>query len=316
MGAQTVSPQAPVVVLYGALRSGSTMTRLILDAHPGINCPGERDFMLDFITSEGEGLGLDHQALEMNRIFQGSGLSVPETSDGQAAFFDLLAQEQGGRDEVLIPVMHRKLDMLLQLMPDIRLIHLLRDPRDVARSSCSLGWAGNTWYGIRHWIKTERQWDKVADRLAPEQILEVRYEDLVSDPDTWLPRLCEFVGLPYDAAMLSYPETTSYSKLDPSLCFQWKHKQTPREVALVEHLIGDLLQRRGYEPSGHPTDAPGFVERASLWARNKVSVWRAIFKRYGVIDPILVRIARKLGMPTLARGAQMRVNEKQRKTLK
>ena len=118
------------------------------------------------------------------------------------------------------------------------------------------------------------------------------------------------------AAMLSYPETTTYSALDPALCFQWKRKQSPREIALVEYQIGDLLQRRGYEPSGHPVTAPATAERLSLWLQNKIAVWKAIFARYGVVDPILVRIARKLGQPGLARGAQLRINKRQQKTLK
>ncbi|WP_425596530.1 sulfotransferase, partial [Roseobacter litoralis] len=40
------------VVLYGALRSGTTLVRLILDAHPDICCPGERDFMVDSLYDD------------------------------------------------------------------------------------------------------------------------------------------------------------------------------------------------------------------------------------------------------------------------
>ncbi len=307
---------APPVVLYGALRSGTTLLRLILDAHPAITCPGERDFMLDHLKTEGGALVLDRRALDTTRIFHASGLTLPETTDGRAGFADLLAQQDPGPDKVLVLVMHRKLDLLLDLMPDVRIVHFLRDPRDVARSSIGMGWAGNTWYGIHHWIKTEKQWDRAAGRMAPEQVFDLRYEELVQDPEASLTRLCAFMGLEYDPAMMSFPDTSTYSSIDPKLGEQWKRKQTPREVALSEIKAGDLLTRRGYTASGHPLTPPGTGERARLWVQDKVSVWRATFRRYGVIDPILVRAAVKLGQPQLARGPRLRMNDRAQKTVK
>ena len=311
----TAAPTSPIV-LYGALRSGTTLLRLILDAHPAMVCPGERDFMLDHLNTHGGALTLDAEGLAMARIFQDSGLAVPGETDGRAAFADLLAQQDPGPGKVLVLVLHRRLDLLLDLMPDVRIVHFLRDPRDVARSSIGLGWAGNTWYGVDHWIKTEAQWDRSAGSMAPEQVFDLRYEDLVSDPEANLARLCAFIGLEYDPAMLSFPDTSTYSAVDPKLGEQWKRKQSPREIALTEVKVADLLTRRGYAHSGHPVTAPGPAERAGLWVQNKTSVWGAAFRRYGVTDPILVRAAARLGQPHLARKAQLRMNERARKTLK
>lgn len=312
------SPRAadqPVYVLYGALRSGSTLTRLILDAHPAIRCPDECDFMLDHLHPVDGGVRLDREALQVDRIFRGSGLRAPAGEDGRAAFFDLLGQQQDG-ETTLVLVLHRKLELLLDLVPDVRIIHLLRDPRDVARSSVGLGWAGNTWYGVNHWIRTETQWDRAASRLAAEQVLSVRYEDLLADPEPGLARICAFLGRPYDPAMLTFHETSTYAAIDPSLCYQWKRKQSAREIALVEHKVGPLLAARGYAPSGHAPHAPSGAERLKLWGANKVAVWRAIFRRYGFVDPILARLADKLGLRRLARGPKLRMHVKQNQMLK
>lgn len=310
-----VAARQPVYVLYGALRSGTTLVRLILDAHPAIRCPGERDFMLDHLRPDPDGLRFDREGLEIDRVFRASGLAAPTETDGAAAFFDFLHQQE--EDETsLVLVVHRRFELLLDLVPDLRIIHLLRDPRDVARSSIGLGWAGSTWYGIDHWIKTETQWDRAAARLAPEQVLTLRYEDLMADPEPGLTRLCAFLGRTYDPAMLNFHETTSYAAIDPSLCYQWKRKQSAREIALVEHKAGALLAARGYEPSGYPPLAPSTAGRLRLWAENKVAVWRAIFRRYGYVDPVLVRLARKLGLRRLARGPQLRMNARQNRTLK
>lgn len=313
----TSSPGAsqPIYVLYSALRSGSTLMRLILDAHPAICCPDECDFILDHLHSSENGLRLDREGLEVDRIFRASGLAMPKTEDGRAAFFDLLGQMQTG-NTTLIPVLHRRLGLLLDLVPDVRIVHLMRDPRDVARSSLSLGWAGNTWYGVNHWIGTETEWETATPRLSPGQVLDLRYEDLLAAPEQGLVELCRFLERPYDPAMLDYHKTTTYAPLDPSLCYQWKRKQSVREIELVEYKVGPLLAARGYEPSGHPPKPPGAAERLRLWAANKIAVWRAIFDRYGYLDPVLARLAVNLGMRRLARGPQLRMNTKQNQTLK
>lgn len=313
-----ISPRAAhrsVYVLYGALRSGSTLMRLILDAHPAIRCSGERDFMLDHIRTGVDGPRLDLEELGVDRVFLASGLAIPESIDGREAFLDLLGQQEDD-ESVLVLVLHRGIELLLSLVPDARIIHLLRDPRDVARSSLGMGWAGSTWYGIDHWIKTETEWDRVAHQLKPEQVLTVRYEELMAAPETGLETLCTFLGCTYDPAMLDFHQTTTYSAIDPTLCYQWKRKQTRREITLVEQKTGRLLTARGYAPSGHPMQPPDPVEGLWLWGSNKIAVWRMLFNRYGYVDPVLARLGRRFGLMQLARSAQLRMNIKQNRTLK
>ncbi len=54
-----------------------------------------------------------------------------------------------------------------------------------------------------------RQWRSVLTDLP---ILEVPYEQLVRDPDTWIPRLVEFTGLEWDDACLRPHESTRVSR--------------------------------------------------------------------------------------------------------
>ena len=305
----------PLAVFYGALRSGTTIARLMLHRHPALNCPGERDFLLDHIHKIGDRFVLDRQALALDRIFHTTPLRLPETDDGRAAFLDMVRQESSNGGLGII-ILHRNLRLLLDIFPDIPIIHLVRDPRDVARSSVDMGWSGNTWYGVDHWIETEKAWDQAAPRLAPGQMLELRYEDLVAAPEDRLTAICQFLGLDYDPAMLSYPETTTYGAPDPNLSYQWRRKQTESEVALVEHKIGPLLTARSYVPSGFDSAGPSASTLFGLWVSNKVRFWQIRFARYGFIDPVLVSLARKLGLKSLARGPQTRINAKERNYLK
>lgn len=307
-------PPAPPVVLYGALRSGTTLLRLILDAHPDIRCPGERDFMLDSLRPQGAGFVLDREALNRDRIFLDSGLSVPEQTEGAAAFDSFLAEDRArhGKSHHCL-VLHRKLDILLKLRPDMRLIHLVRDPRDVARSSIGMGWAGNTWFGIDHWIGTERAWDNQAKRLTEDQVFTVQYEALLRTPEHMLRRLCAFIGVQYDALMLSYSAGTTYEPLDTALAEQWRSRQTEQEVADVEFKIGRLLTDRGYQPSGIVPTPPGALRKLGLIVQNKRHLWKTRFDRFGYLDPILDFVSRRIGWAALGRSAQVRMRETQKK---
>ena len=301
----TTPDTSRIFILYGALRSGTTLFRLLLDHHPDISCPGERDFMVDYGTET----GFDTEALDRDRIFKASGLSLPLPGSAQDGFEALLNEELERSNKVLVLVIHRHLDRLLDRLPNARFIHLVRDPRDVARSSIGMGWAGNTYYGIKHWLRTEGAWKTQSPRLGETQEYRLRYEDLIRAPEAELARVCDYLGLSYDPAMMDYVNNSSYAALDPKLTFQWQTKQSPAEVSHVEHQVGPLLEELGYAPSGHSTDAPGALTRAQLWLQNKTGTWRTRIKRYGVIDPLIVATARRLHLPKLGHAAQARINQ-------
>lgn len=303
---------ADLCILYGALRSGTTMLRLMVDNHPQIVCPGEADFLADaLIPGEGaSGWSYDRDHLLGSRIFRASRAEPPEAEDAAEAFRELTDQLRGGESGCLVLDMHRGLDRILDLAPDVHVLHLLRDPRDVARSAIGMGWAGNVYHGTRIWLETERIWERCLPRLKPAQVYELHYEDLVRSPETALTEVCGFLGVPYDPAMLSYDETSTYGAPDPSLVEQWRRKQSPRDLGLVEGRLGPLLEARGYAPSGHPQISPNQAERMALLLEHKASIWKTRIKRYGVVDPLLISLGQRLPLDGPVRRARRRIDEK------
>lgn len=306
-----------VVVLYGALRSGTTLVRLILDGHPDMCCPGERDFMLDFMQHGDAGLVLDRDALAEDRIFQDAQLQLPQATQGAEAFEGMLAEDAARHDKSChVLVLHRRMDALLALRPGVKIIHLVRDPRDVARSSIGMGWTGNTWYGVDHWIGTEREWEAHAGALASDQVFTLQYEALLRAPEDTLRQLFDFIDLPFDDQVFGFSDHSTYEPLDESLAEQWRRKQTPDELSDVEYKLGDLLAGRGYQPSGAPVRAPGTVRKAALFVQNKRHLWKTRFGRFGLVDPLIETLTRRLGLQGLGRGARARMREKEKQYLK
>src|SRR5262249_10285452 len=143
-------------------------------------------------------------------------------------------------------------DRLLRIWPDARFIHIVRDGRDVGRSVIERGWAGNMYTAVEPWIEAELLWSRLCPVLAAERRTEIRYETLVGEPVATLTRLCEFIGVPYDPAMLEYPHDSTFDRPSPQLIGQWKRKLSPDAVRLAEARIGPILIERGYELSGYP----------------------------------------------------------------
>lgn len=307
---------APVFV-YGALRSGTTMFRLMLNAHTGLQNPGEVDFLFDALRPDPEGPGgwrYDRSALVDSRIFRAHGLDLPAGRDGRDLLDELVRQFRA-RDPgaVLTMNVHRHAGRIAAVLPEARLIHVLRDPRDVARSSVGMGWAGLSYYGVDHWIATERDWDAAA--FPPERVLTLRFEDLMADLEGELTRVCDFLGVPFSETMLAYHRDTTYGPPDPALSEQWRRKASVREVALIEGKCGDLLAARGYAPGPAP-HRPGAAERTLLALRNNVGRRRASLRRFGLPLLLGAKLSGWAGARGLHRRLRRRMDARTAETLK
>lgn len=299
------------VIVYGALRSGTTLLRLMLDGHPKLDCPGEADFLFDFLSKTEDGSwALDREGLTRERIYQSSKATVACDKPAREAVLDMIAQFHKSEESVVVLMIHRGLDKVLDMFPDVQILHMLRDPRDVARSSIGMGWAGTVFHGVSHWINTEHQWHTYVGKIGSNKVETLRYEALIRDPQEELKRVVTFFGLTYSNKMLSYIKSSTYSAPDVSLIEQWRKKLQVTDVALIEGRIGGLLRASGYEPSGHSPRQPRFPEMMVLEVKNTTSTWRTRIQRFGLVDPVLVMLARRLHAPRIGIKAQERINVK------
>jgi hypothetical protein len=289
-----------IYFLSGALRSGSTLLHLMLDHHPGLKNPGEFDFMFDLIGDDGRFPVLDdyYAFLEKNRIFKAKALKIDKSLD----FVNLIqsfADQLKPRDGILVLNVHRNFHRIPYVFPDAKYLHLIRDPRDVARSSIEMGWCGNVFFGVDHWLASERSWDILADQLTETQSYSVYYEDLVVNPEHELSKLCAFINVSYSPKMLDYPLNSSYKKPDKSLVSQWRHRLSELEVQYVESKAGVLMLSRGYPLSGLPILQVSSLEKLRLLWQNKMFRFSHSVKRYGYALYIKELLSRWLGLKQL-----------------
>lgn len=207
---------APFVV--GVPRSGTTLLRLQLDAHPELAIPAETGFgallaefaahtpgpeeLVDRIARLDTWPDLAVERDELAAIF--SGVRRWSVAEGMRAYYRWYATRHGKRrwgDKT--PVHAEYLNVLAAAFPEARFVHIIRDGRDVAASLTGLSFAPGDG-GIEAVATVWR--DGIARaRAAAESVphyYELRYEDLATKPERTLRELCEFLDLAFDPAML------------------------------------------------------------------------------------------------------------------
>lgn len=318
-------PPAPVF-LVGALRSGTTMLRLMLDSHSQLRVPFEFDFAVDSIQDDGRHPNVQQylEHLTSHRIFLAAGLeSNPNLSYPELVTSYLEQARLRAEKPRVGATVHRHFEHLPDLWPNARYLHLVRDGRDVARSVIRMGWAGNAYVAADVWLEAERAWDKLCAKVPAERRFEVRYEELVQDPETVLQNVCNFLDLSFEPVMLEYADRTTYSPPSPTAAAGWdRDEEARREARLAESKLGPMLQARGYalsSSSGGPVSARQVSAHKDallrLDSRLRVLVFRT--KRMGPQLVAMDMATRRLPVPRQLRHAvQHQINQVELKHLK
>ncbi len=209
-------PPAPFVVGVG--RSGTTLLRLMLDAHPQLAVPAETQFVPEVLERQGECRGADElvDVIVGARTWDDFGLDEEHLREAAAgaqgaadvlrAFYGLCAEREGKpRWGDKTPGYVKRMRTIGGALDEARFIHLIRDGRDVALSRRSYGMgADKTIADVadlwkRRIENARRQAKKLRDRY-----LELRYEDLVAETEPALRSVCELIELEFDPAMLAH----------------------------------------------------------------------------------------------------------------
>jgi hypothetical protein len=281
--------------IVGSPRSGTTLVRLMLDSHPLLAIPPETHFIpaLAALGTDGDlrdrfwttitsfppgvsawgdfGLSQESFKAELARI------EPFNVSDGLRCFYRAYAREHGKPaygDKT--PGYTHHLPLISALLPESAVIHVIRDGRDASLSLREM------WFSPGNDIETQaRHWrDNVlaarAGAASCARYTEVRLEDLLTRTEPELARLCAFLDMPFEPAMLRYFERAPQRLNEPperwrqdgtlaitrearvqqqwrtttppdlTRIGQWRTLMPADEVRTFERVAGDLLRSLGY----------------------------------------------------------------------
>jgi hypothetical protein len=277
----------PFVFFVGCARSGTTLLQRVVHAHARIAITPEMHWITDYFR-EPRWLGPEGRVtpeqlarmveqkrfrqLDMTREeFQG--LIGPDEPVSYAPFLERLFGVYGRiKQKPLVgnktPAYVSRIPVLHGLWPRARFVHLIRDGRDVCLSVLSWNHAHRaagryaTWQEDR--VTTTALWWKRKVTLGrqgglalgPDLYYEMRYEDLVAHPEEACRKLCAFLGVPYDSAMLRFHEghTREEPGLDAKQAWRpitpglrdWRTQMVRADIERFEAVAGTLLEQLGY----------------------------------------------------------------------
>lgn len=167
------------------------------------------------------------------------------------------------------PAFGRHLELLNNLFPDCRVIHVVRDGRDCALSQKGVTWGHqNTYAAAIHWRKYLATVRNSADAMHG-RFLEIRYEDLLLKPEFTMNKLDVFIG-DDQGGRASRRFLENRGSLKASKVGQWRKAMPVRSQALFESVAGDMLELYGYPLTG-AYRPPSLLFRAGYTIHDRLS---------------------------------------------
>jgi hypothetical protein len=288
---------APIFVV-GFRRSGTTLLQALIGSHPRIATPPEMHFLAR-VASYRELYGeptedavlrevirqvvrpgypiLDECGFDSEAIFQ----RLQRGPRTYAAVLDAVMtdfMQARGKQRWCEKTPWQRPSLIWHHFPDARVLHIVRDPRDVVASSLAMP-SGPFPDGA----STARAWRLFAERSlqdgafkGPAHYLQVRYEDLTKDPTAVLSLVFAFLGEDFDPSILNNREQRATAvpsmvrslhgrvleDVVPAPQGQWREKLGVVDRLRIAPIVAPMLAGLAYEQSRTTTVIAGAVLNA------------------------------------------------------
>ena len=267
----------PFVFFVGSGRSGTTLIREIFNAHSELAIPDETHFVTMLAKHRwlyerpGEPFKTDRLLKDLSKYEQfrrmldpraaARALTDPPPVDYPDAIRRLYAAYAAGEGKSRYgdktPRYCLETPLLATLFPEARFVHVIRDGRDVALSVRQVSFGPDTLGGAAlYWRNRALATRRFGEVLDPDRYCEYRHEELLDDTEGVVRRLCDFLDLRFEPAMLTYHERIApreeahhphVHKPPTKGLRNWRTELETEEVRLVELLVGDALDELGYD---------------------------------------------------------------------
>jgi hypothetical protein len=188
-------------------------------------------------------------------------------ADATRAIFAAYAAQRGkARYGDKTPGYVTSMPLIASMLPEARFVHVIRDGRDSALSYRDHDYGPRTLEAAAfRWASRVRRGRRAGLALGPERYVELRYEELLAEPEAALRPVCDLFELSWDDRMLHHHERADElvaATKDPER-FQnlrqpitaglrdWRRDMTPAELEVFDAIAGDTLADLGYERTGH-----------------------------------------------------------------
>ncbi len=278
------------IFIIGTERSGTNLLRLILNSHPSIAIPHPPHILKNFSRLEPLYGDLSRDiyfkrlirdvvisvelhpypwkiTIDQDRIFQQA-----KARNLICIFFCIydqyLKSAHKNRWGCKSTFMIYHVDLIRKYYCHAKFLYMVRDGRDVAASAKKTIFNHySAYYTARLWKKEQQIGIAWMNKLSKEDILPVKYEDLLGNPQAMVKSVCSFLHEPYQESMLEYFNTAE-ARTSGNLSAAWKNTAQPiirdnfqkykvelrkKEIDLFEAIAGEELAHFAY-PLSRPIE--------------------------------------------------------------
>jgi len=264
--------------IVGVQRSGTTLLRLILNAHSEIAIPEEATFLKPLLNKKrirnqisGDKLRNLVEFLRSNEQFQLWNFNreplLKEISNKKSTtikeimeiMYSSYAANEGKSSWGDKSLFFGAMELIYEMFPNARFIHIVRDGRDVFHSWRKMDPAKShpsvmalDWKLKLHFIERSHK------SIPASNMLLVRYEDLLTQPNESLQKICNFLSIDFEEDMLRFHQSSNkyigqhhsdliFKAIDDSNIIKWKKLLTQNEINMFQFVAGKSLKKYGYE---------------------------------------------------------------------
>ena len=200
-GSPSGPPSAGITPIFivGMFRSGTTLLEQVLAAHPDVHAVGESPALPAIIRGMTGRYPENTLELEPDRLL-----------DLGRAYLEQISAGAGTSSHVTdkLPMNYMNIGLIDRILPNARILHCRRDPLDVCLSCYSNQMTSNLAFtsNLESMGRTYCEYRRLMDHWSQSgyEMLEVVYEDLVSDPESNARRIVEWTGLDWHPACMDY----------------------------------------------------------------------------------------------------------------
>jgi hypothetical protein len=259
---------SPLLFILGTQRAGTTLLTRILSAHSDL-----------FIQNEISVENVFRDNIDLNSMLSAMDKQISLRHNQGIA--TLLSEQKKKFWGIKDPELTVHLEVLEKFSTTSKFIIIVRDGRGVVNSYMENKWGlgTNVYTGAKRWkIEVDKQM-AFANKF-PAQTLLIRFEDLVSDMENSLLKICSHLGLDFEIAMLKYNKKQAQFQENASnlntnkapdlkLATKWEASLSYRQIGIINHVAESTLQQNGYELTIPPVK-PSFYESLYYQLHQKI----------------------------------------------
>ena len=228
-----------MIFIVGVGRSGTSLLQSMLHSHPSIRFLPETQFLRNYVLTKKkfkntELLDSIKYDPKFNRYKLNKG-KLKNTSNPLHLYKSIIDQYSdhsityvGEKDPRMIDYLPR----LKNYFPKAKVLHIIRDPRDVVLSRTKAEWS-KKWPFFLHAYLYNAQLERgrnLGKICFAENYNEIYYEQLIDQPKETLIKICKFLDIPFNPEMLNFGKHA-------------KGLVDEKEIAWKKETLGPLLNK-------------------------------------------------------------------------